>query len=155
MLVTAITFLIAGLWHGASWMFVIFGGLHGLGLITNHYWKKRKVRINKFLAWFITFNFVNITFIFFRAKDWDDAVKVLSGMITLDIPMAFDATQLIYIGLFFIMILFKNSNEIIKLKLSKNVILSITSFLLVVSMLQLTNIFIRTDKVSEFLYFNF
>jgi D-alanyl-lipoteichoic acid acyltransferase DltB (MBOAT superfamily) len=136
-------------------MFVIFGGLHGLGLITNHYWKKRKVRINKFLAWFITFNFVNITFIFFRAKDWDDAVKVLSGMITLDIPMAFDATQLIYIGLFFIMILFKNSNEIIKLKLSKNVILSITSFLLVVSMLQLTNIFIRTDKVSEFLYFNF
>ena len=84
MLATVITFLIAGLWHGASWMFIVFGGLHGVGLIANHYWKKSKIKINSILAWFITFNFVNITFIFFRAKDWGDAVKVLGGMFSLD-----------------------------------------------------------------------
>ena len=58
MIATFVTFLIAGLWHGASWMFVIFGGLHGLALVVNNYWKKTKIKINKILAWFITFNFV-------------------------------------------------------------------------------------------------
>jgi len=84
MLATVITFLIAGLWHGASWMFVIFGGLNGIGITTNHYWKKTKKKMNKVLAWFITFNFVNITFVFFRANDFDAAVKVLRSMFSLD-----------------------------------------------------------------------
>ena len=42
MFATVITFLIAGLWHGASWMFVIFGGLHGLGLITQSLLEKKE-----------------------------------------------------------------------------------------------------------------
>ena len=62
-------------------MFVIFGGLNGVGIAANHYWKKRKIKMPKVLAWFITFNFVNLTFIFFRAKEMDDAFKVLSGMV--------------------------------------------------------------------------
>ena len=84
MIATFVAFLIAGLWHGASWMFVIFGGLHGLALVVNNYWKKTKIKINKILAWFITFNFVNITMVFFRAEEWDDAIKVLSSMFSLD-----------------------------------------------------------------------
>ena len=84
MMATIITFLIAGLWHGASWMFVIFGGLNGVGIAINHYWKKYKIKMNKVLAWFITFNFVNITFVFFRAKELDDAIKVLSSMFSFD-----------------------------------------------------------------------
>jgi len=89
MFATLVAFLIAGLWHGASWMFVIFGGLHGIGIAINHYWqkywkKKLKIRINIFFAWFITFNYVNFTFVFFRAKDWNDAIKVLKGMVDLN-----------------------------------------------------------------------
>tara|TARA_B100000787_G_scaffold157833_1_gene134858 strand:+ start:1786 stop:3258 length:1473 start_codon:yes stop_codon:yes gene_type:complete len=84
MIATFVTFLIAGLWHGASWMFVIFGGLHGIALVVNNYWKKSKIKINKVLAWFITFNFVNITMVFFRAKEFEDATKVLSSMFSLD-----------------------------------------------------------------------
>ncbi|MDA9574284.1 MBOAT family protein [Porticoccaceae bacterium] len=84
MFATVITFLVAGLWHGASWMFVIFGCLHGVGVISNHYWRKLKIKIPKVLAWFITFNFVNITFIFFRANDFDSATKVLGSMISID-----------------------------------------------------------------------
>jgi D-alanyl-lipoteichoic acid acyltransferase DltB (MBOAT superfamily) len=84
MLATVITFLIAGLWHGASWMFVIWGGLHGFGVAINHYWKKYRIKMNKILAWFITFNFINITFVFFRAKELDDAMKVLSSMFSLN-----------------------------------------------------------------------
>jgi len=84
MLATVITFLIAGLWHGASWMFVIFGGLHGLGLVTNHLWRKMKIKMHRTFAWFITFNYVNLVFVFFRAEDLDTASKVLTAMFSVD-----------------------------------------------------------------------
>ena len=81
MFATILTFIIVGLWHGASWMFVIFGTLHGIALTINHYWKRTKFKINNVIAWFITFNFVNLTMVIFRAKEWDDVEKVLSGML--------------------------------------------------------------------------
>jgi len=150
-----ITFLIAGLWHGASWMFVFWGFLHGLALVVHRIWKDFGFKMNKILAWFITFNFINISWIFFRAKDWDSAMKVLSGMFSFNISVNFNTIQVVYICIFLIVIFLKNSNEIIKMKLSKNVVLFITSFLIILSILQLTNIMIQADKISEFLYFNF
>jgi alginate O-acetyltransferase complex protein AlgI len=75
-----ISMLIAGFWHGAGWTFIIWGGMHGGGLVVNHLWRKRKLAMPRFLAWFITFNFVNLSFVFFRAKSWDSAMKVLQGM---------------------------------------------------------------------------
>ena len=175
MLATVITFLIAGLWHGASWMFIVFGGLHGVGLIANHYWKKSKIKINSILAWFITFNFVNVTFIFFRAKDWGDAVKVLGGMFSLDnivLPILLfsklsiltnygvkfggfttnlsagnDLIIWLFIGLI-LTLFFKNSIEKLdNFKFNyKTTIFSGVTFCF--GVLSLT-------KVSEFLYFNF
>src|SRR4029077_2586125 len=38
---TMVSMLIAGAWHGSTWNFVIFGGLHGAGLVVNQYWKKK------------------------------------------------------------------------------------------------------------------
>jgi D-alanyl-lipoteichoic acid acyltransferase DltB (MBOAT superfamily) len=75
-----ISMLIAGFWHGAGWTFIIWGGMHGGGLVVNHLWRKRKLGMPRFLAWFITFTFVNLSFVFFRAKSWDSAMKVLQGM---------------------------------------------------------------------------
>jgi len=75
-----ITFLIGGLWHGASWTFVFWGFLHGLALIVHKLWSTIGFKLNVIVAWFLTFNFVNIAWIFFRAKEWQDAVKVLTGM---------------------------------------------------------------------------
>lgn len=76
-----ITFLLGGLWHGAAWTFVFWGFLHGLGLVINRAWRKMGLHMHKALAWFITFNFVNIAWVFFRAQTWGDAAKVLSGML--------------------------------------------------------------------------
>ena len=76
----AATFVIGGIWHGAGWTFVFWGFLHGAALIVQRIWSELGFRLNKFLAWFITFNFVNIAWVFFRAKEWDDALKVLKGM---------------------------------------------------------------------------
>jgi len=155
MFATVITFLIAGLWHGSSWMFVIFGGLHGIGLVINHCWRKMKVKLNTLLSWFITFNFINITFIFFRANNLGDASKVLNGMFSINMASNVDFIQLAYFGLFFLIIFLPNSNEIMKTKLPKNLVIFATSFLFIISLLQLTNILVQSDKISEFLYFNF
>ncbi len=79
------TMLIGGLWHGASWTFVIWGGLHGLYLAA-----ERTLRA-RFGAWrpgplafaalgLLTFALVNVTWVFFRAKTFDKAWLVLGGM---------------------------------------------------------------------------
>jgi len=72
--------IIAGLWHGAGWTFIIWGGMHGAALVVNHLWKKRKLAMNPALAWFVTFMFVNISFVFFRAKNIRGAFDLLAGM---------------------------------------------------------------------------
>jgi len=80
MIAIFLSMFIAGFWHGAGWNFIMWGGMHGGGLVVNHIWRKRKLRMPRFLAWLITFNFVNLSFVFFRAKSWESAIKVLEGM---------------------------------------------------------------------------
>lgn len=60
-----LTFLISGIWHGAGWTFVIWGVLHGMALVILDIWKKFGFKMNIILAWLITFNFLNITRVFF------------------------------------------------------------------------------------------
>jgi D-alanyl-lipoteichoic acid acyltransferase DltB (MBOAT superfamily) len=74
-------FVIGGIWHGASWMFVIWGALHGIAIVIHRIWKDLGFKMWGWLGWLITFNFVNITWVFFRAKDWNMAKKVFAGML--------------------------------------------------------------------------
>lgn len=75
-----LTFLIGGFWHGAAWTFIFWGFLHGTALVVHRLWMKTGYHLNKVLAWILTFNFVNIAWIFFRAKNWDDALNIIRGM---------------------------------------------------------------------------
>jgi D-alanyl-lipoteichoic acid acyltransferase DltB (MBOAT superfamily) len=75
-----ITFLVGGFWHGAGWTFIFWGFLHGSAIVIHGVWKKYNLHMNRALAWFLTFNFVNATWVFFRAKTWGDALKVLKAM---------------------------------------------------------------------------
>lgn len=84
MVITLITMLIAGLWHGPSWMFIIFGLMHGVGIVINHYWRKRKIRLPWFTSWLMTFCYVNMTFVFFRAENWQRATDILKGIVGLN-----------------------------------------------------------------------
>jgi alginate O-acetyltransferase complex protein AlgI len=83
-----ITFIIGGLWHGAGWTFLLWGMLHGSALVIHRLWQRSGIVLHRFLAWFITFNFVNIAWVFFRAESWSDAVKVLKGMFYGDIILS-------------------------------------------------------------------
>ncbi|WP_066152011.1 MBOAT family O-acyltransferase [Aliarcobacter cryaerophilus] len=169
------TFLIGGLWHGAGWTFIIWGALHGIALAIHRFWQSLGFKMNKILAWFITFNFINITWIFFRAKDFDSAIKVLGSMFSLDnvvLPEKYfkflaeynevyfrfgtvygdilgkdNTTVFILVG-FTLVLAFKNSMEkMIKFKPNYLNLLLTFSFI-IYSIFQL-------NKISEFLYFNF
>lgn len=74
------TFVLGGLWHGATWMFVLWGVLHGAAMVVHRLWQRLGVRMPAILAWLLTFNFINLTWIFFRAQSLEDALKVLRGM---------------------------------------------------------------------------
>ena len=74
-LATLLAMTIAGLWHGPSWTFVLFGVLHGVALVANQYWRKKKMpKLPAFGSWLLTFVFVNCAFIFFRSNSVHDAV---------------------------------------------------------------------------------
>ncbi|MFM7406859.1 MAG: MBOAT family O-acyltransferase [Cuspidothrix sp.] len=86
-----ITMLLGGLWHGAGWTFIIWGGLQGLLLSINHGWRKFNIKIPAFPAWIMTFLMVIIGWVIFRAQNLGDAIallKTMSGMNGLVIPGA-------------------------------------------------------------------
>lgn len=83
-----ITMLIGGLWHGANWKFVFWGGMHGVGLAIDKIWKKithgktAEHRATRILGWFITLLFVAALWVFFRAESFGDAVVILRQSVT-------------------------------------------------------------------------
>ena len=89
-----ITFVIGGLWHGASWMFVIWGALHGGALMVHRAWNALGLRMPRMLAWLTTFLFVNMAWVFFRANTLDDALRVLRGMVDLPGTLAKTAADI-------------------------------------------------------------
>ena len=81
MTITLFIFLLAGFWHGPSWTFLIFGFLHGVGVIFNHLISKNlHFKMNKLLSIFLTFNYVNITFIFFRSENFNQGYLLIKKM---------------------------------------------------------------------------
>lgn len=169
-------FLIGGLWHGASWMFVIWGALHGTAIIIHRIWKDLGLKMWGWLGWLITFNFVNIAWVFFRAKDFESTQKILGGMMgfgEIVLPAQLETylpflqkyrvkfaisiqsidpagIKLIFATFFFItiLLLLKNSTEL-SIKFKPTFFnQSLVTLMLYVSILFL-------GRYSEFLYFRF
>jgi D-alanyl-lipoteichoic acid acyltransferase DltB (MBOAT superfamily) len=171
MVATIVTMFISGLWHGAAWTFVVWGLMHGVAIVIAHNWRKRKLKMPRVLAWLITFNFVNVALVVFRARDFGDAVKVLQGMAGLSgwvpqgfagwgagtqaaiaaalAPIAGGWTTLAMIALFLVVALrLKNSIE-----LGESFRLNLVTLAAVVFLLG-AGIY-RLGLRSEFLYFQF
>lgn len=163
-----IVFLVSGIWHGAGWNFIIWGMLHGMCILIHRIWKNRGYQLNRFLGWIITFNLVNIFWIFFRATTLNSALKVVRGMFNIESLISFNISdftlyfdkwaEITYLGrkidcilLFFsIVLVFYNKNSINKMKKMKYSIVNSIEM----------NIFFWGSvsllvKISPFLYFNF
>ena len=83
----SITMLLGGLWHGASWTFVVWGGLHGLYLAGERILREVTPKQDWFSGWpfklamaLLTYFLVNITWVFFRAESFGDAWTMLASM---------------------------------------------------------------------------
>ncbi len=88
---TLLAMAIAGLWHGPSWNFVLFGLLHGAGLVVNQYWRKKKMpKLPVFASWLVTFLLVNLAFIFFRSPTIPEAMQMALSLINLKQPLRFN-----------------------------------------------------------------
>ena len=85
-----IVMVFGGLWHGAGWTFVFWGGLHGFYLVINHSWhavkgvvwgeRSNPSNLGKSLSWLITFISVTIGWVFFRSTSMDSAISILASM---------------------------------------------------------------------------
>ncbi|MDB5504771.1 MAG: alginate O-acetylation protein [Tardiphaga sp.] len=117
-----LTMLLGGLWHGAGWNFVVWGGLHGLYLSANHLWRGMASPANgdwptsliKVARWATTFAAVVIAWVFFRADTIGGAWRMLAGLVgaapsgaayvspgilrVMDLPVLLDAERLQLVG---------------------------------------------------------
>ena len=159
---TFVSMLIAGLWHGAGWGFIIFGALHGIGLVINQYRKKAKKKLPDLLAWGLTLAYINFTFIFFRAHTLSDAFDVLRSFANIESIVGMETLKLSIRGADMIemslpllmgcMIIFckKNSNQIVKEFRPTNKNLLWSTLAMFISL-----IYLNSNIGKEFLYFDF
>lgn len=159
-----LTFVLGGLWHGATWMFVLWGGLHGVATVMHRLWQRMGLRMPPMLAWLVTFNFINLTWVFFRAQTLDDALKVLRGMAGIDAIGSLGPKFASWTGLMnsqlevglalltglVLVVLRRNSNALLLDARPGAVRAGAYGLLAAVSLLIL-----MASKYSEFIYFNF
>nr|WP_321257866.1 MBOAT family O-acyltransferase [uncultured Pseudodesulfovibrio sp.] len=166
-----IVFFVGGIWHGAGWTYVLWGILHGVGICVVRFWKKLGVGIYRPLAWLMTFLFVNMAWVFFRADSMHDAFDVLAGMVGMHgvtVSRTFrwaeqfganvvDSPFVVSIGLIFILFLvlqdifFRNSQQWVRHIRAEwkwcmaNCALFITAII----------VSLQHQRISEFIYWQF
>jgi D-alanyl-lipoteichoic acid acyltransferase DltB (MBOAT superfamily) len=78
---TTLAMTIAGVWHGPAWTYTIFGVMHGVALAVNQIWKRRKLKMPRWLGWLLTFVWVNAALVVFRAPNVISALHMLYAML--------------------------------------------------------------------------
>lgn len=165
-----LVFLLSGLWHGASWNFVIWGGLNGLFLLFEVATKKiRKKKIDqlskyippvifKFAWWFIAFHFIVFSLIFFRSLTVLSTLhymRHIPRIYNLQIDVLKEPFEL-YLSFLFIIIVqtvhyFKPDNRVYELIINKNVLFRWSLYLLFIFVI----VFFSAVRNNPFIYFQF
>ena len=155
-----LTFLISGLWHGAGWTFIIWGGIHGAAMVGHRFWENRGLHMHRRLGRAMTFLFVICAWVLFRASSVSNALNVYRGMFfstdfdwqKVEVILAAgmkpsDARDWLVVA-FILVLLFKNAMQ--KSHTFKPTVKNavVTAILLVVSVLYMS-------RISPFIYYNF
>ncbi|AYB33157.1 MBOAT family O-acyltransferase [Chryseolinea soli] len=150
-----ITFILGGIWHGAGWTFIFWGFLHGAALVIHRQFTRLNLRMADWLGVALTFLYVNVTWVFFRAPSWHSAIDLLRAMVgkgvqTSDVSLVSDYYMApIWIAAA-ILLFTKNTNELgVEFKPDYRRLAT----LIMVVMLNL--LFLNSATNQEFLYFDF
>ena len=149
--------LLGGLWHGASWNFVVWGGLHGLGLAVHRLFSSRKIKNNaskliSLLSWFITMVFVATAWVFFRSANFGVSWVIMQKLYFVDSQgVSWLATGFI-VGLIILLLSDWASSQ-----LRRDRKLNTATFpgLLVLIFVALGCFFMAPDNPAPFIYFQF
>jgi len=79
-----VVFLASGLWHGAGWLFLLWGLMHGAASVFYRLFRKQYDAMHPALQWIVTFLFVVVAWVFFRATSMQDALAVCKSMLMMD-----------------------------------------------------------------------
>lgn len=89
-----ITMLLGGLWHGAGWQFILWGGVHGLYLVLNHVWRALcPWRLPALLGGALTLTAVLLAWVPFRAPDLATSLHILAGWQVLPDQLSFNVAE--------------------------------------------------------------
>lgn len=158
---------IVGLWHGAGWTFIAWGVMHGVGLVADSVWRRYHLPMWRPLGYVLTFVFVMIAWVFFRAASLGDALTILTAMFTGELLVPQKVADLAqhagvvlpaltawaapkkYLLLAVLMVALLPSSQSLVERLRPRPIYAVAlAALLLLSIVSLT-------RVSEFLYFQF
>jgi D-alanyl-lipoteichoic acid acyltransferase DltB (MBOAT superfamily) len=160
-----VTMLLGGLWHGAALRFIIWGGLHGIGLVINRIWnsifgdKLTSGRFGRAIAVFITFNFVSFCWIFFRAPDMSSAIIMLRQITGSFSPGSY-LTVLPAYGSVFMLIIAGYIIHLLPEKIKESyrglfISIPLAAKLAVIMVVAILLLQMRTAEVMPFIYFRF
>ena len=71
------TFGLVGLWHGANWTFVAWGGVHGLAVVFCLFWDELNFKLHALVSWFLTFIFICVSWVFFKSSDLNASMEMI------------------------------------------------------------------------------
>jgi D-alanyl-lipoteichoic acid acyltransferase DltB (MBOAT superfamily) len=150
-----ITFAIGGIWHGAGWTFLLWGTLHGLALAVQLWWRRLRIRMPGFVGWALTFAFVDLTWVVFRAPDIASMVRVFramfSGFPKISVPAALTDADPRYLVLLAAILL--AAIPAYSFSIARDMKPRLWTAAL--AALMLTTIVLRFSSVSYFLYYFF
>ena len=162
-----VVFLASGLWHGAGWLFLLWGLMHGAASVLYRLVRKPYDAMPKCIQWTATFLFVVVAWVFFRATSMADAVGMLSSMFSLNfgpvrdgIVSAFELPggilsrfNLIIMAAWYILSLF--SCVFLRNTYEKTMDFKPTLFNAFMTVALILYVTLSLSNVSVFLYFNF
>ncbi len=115
-----VVFVLSGVWHGAGWGFVVWGGLHGIILVVEKILAKQYFKIHIFIRWVITILLITIAWSFFRL-DFQDAILIVQKMFGLKESLFFSLSTPYYVVVIFLMLIFPILDHLVQFyKVNKN-----------------------------------
>jgi alginate O-acetyltransferase complex protein AlgI len=155
-----ITMLLGGLWHGASWNFVIWGFLHGLylgleRLLNFPSYIDSKSTITKVISRAITFNLVSFAWIFFRAENFTNAIGIISRIFESDYFFNIKIQDSnIFLSIILNILIFLSLEKVINKQINKNDI-TIPKITFLHALLIILIVLFGVNQGSQFIYFQF